>query len=363
MANKGPGEMHPINLAQVAKADSIVNEVRTKLEFLRRVLTYITDTSFSNEETLQHWELILSHRNHLSRTLSRETNLMVAIIDYFTHVHSILKNPIVVEHLLLERLQKHASVDFLTNVYNRQFFYEAITREISRASRSKTQFSLLFFDIDNFKYFNDTYGHQKGDTILQGVASVIKSLSRAQDVPCRYGGDEFISLLPDTNFFHAVAIAERIKKNTAPLPSEMGLQTQLTISYGIATYPVDGSQSDELIKVCDTRLYMDKNNKLELRRKSITEKRGHPRFKILRNSGILLKNLHTKIEVQMLDIGLRGLSFIAEEPPEVGLIYQMQLFLEPPLGAARAEVEALYLQNLAAGRFRAGCRLRAISFL
>jgi diguanylate cyclase (GGDEF)-like protein len=273
-----------------------------------------------------------------------------------------MKTPVVMECSLLEKLQHCASTDFLTSIYNRHFFHDALAKEIARAGRTKACFSLMFFDIDDFKIFNDAYGHQKGDEVLVQIASVIKTMLRAQDVPCRYGGDEFICLLPDTNYFYALSIAERVRKNIINLPSDMGLEVNLSLAYGIATYPTDGDKSEELIKTCDMRLYDCKEETDVMRKRVPRERRTAPRIKTPNSRGFLYKNQYEKLDVGIVDIGQGGLSFTSREPTEPGSIYQMQLFLKPPLSTAWAEVEMLYLQNLASGEYRVGCRLTGINF-
>src|SRR5262249_40958958 len=201
--------------ATVGTIEPVLFSVRHKLELLRKTLRAITNVDFSAGEALHHWKQILVHHQYLAEHLERPLDFSIAVIDYFTHVHPVMKSPMPVDQSVLAKLQRYANTDSLTGIYNRHFFHESIAKELARASRHQSRLSLLFFDIDGFKALNDTYGHQKGDQVLRHVATIIKSSLRTHDIACRYGGDEFICILPDTHYYFAMVIAERIRRTVA----------------------------------------------------------------------------------------------------------------------------------------------------
>ncbi len=148
-------------------------------------------------------------------------------------------------------LKEMAERDSLTNLYNRRVFFEHLSREVKRASRYDKVFSLIMFDIDNFKLINDTKGHHVGDDVLRTIAQIIESKIRTIDLGVRYGGEEFVVLLPETPQKGAVEIAERLRAAV----DESGL---CTISVGVAEF--NGKlTSEDLVKKADECLYMAKN--------------------------------------------------------------------------------------------------------
>jgi diguanylate cyclase (GGDEF)-like protein/PAS domain S-box-containing protein len=161
---------------------------------------------------------------------------------------------------LSESLSSQSIQDPLTGLYNRRFMEESLHREISRAARRQTQIGIIMGDIDHFKKFNDVYGHAAGDKIISQIGKILKDKFRLSDVACRYGGEEFILVLPDCSpantFIRADALREEIKKN------EMVFQGQMlgavTMSMGTAAYPDNGTRAEELLRVADTALYKAK---------------------------------------------------------------------------------------------------------
>jgi diguanylate cyclase (GGDEF)-like protein len=141
--------------------------------------------------------------------------------------------------------------DGLTGLFNRRYFNELITIEINRLKRAPAALSLLMLDIDNFKNYNDTQGHPAGDEMLKGAAKVFKNSVRAVDIVCRYGGEEFIIMLPQTGKSGAQIIAERLRV-------QCGLYLPTTVSIGIATLPEDAQTVEALIQKADEALYQAK---------------------------------------------------------------------------------------------------------
>ncbi len=152
-----------------------------------------------------------------------------------------------------------STIDNLTGLFNRTFFFAAVDREIARSARSGRGFCLLMMDLDELKQINDRHGHFFGDRVLRGVGEVIRSGGRVIDTAARYGGDEFVVLLPETDPTGAYVLAEKIRTEVADLRVDVaGTLIQPSISVGVVSYPSDGRTSDELMIAADTSMYRSK---------------------------------------------------------------------------------------------------------
>ena len=162
----------------------------------------------------------------------------------------------------IDFLKRQAVIDNLTGLASRSFIHSMLRHEIAQAGRHGERLSLIFVDIDQFKHVNDTYGHASGDEVLKEVARTLRALFRDSDTVARYGGDEFVVLLPRTDRSRAGMLAERARVAvesrvfslpgvTDPLPT--------TISLGIATFPEDGPLAESLLQHADESLYAAKN--------------------------------------------------------------------------------------------------------
>lgn len=158
-------------------------------------------------------------------------------------------------------IEKLATTDGLTGLYNHRRFQENLTEEFKRLNRNSFPFSLMLTDIDYFKKVNDNYGHPVGDIVLKGVSKIIREEIRDVDVPARYGGEEFAIILPGTNAEGAKNIAERLRKAVMDTTfSADGKPLKITISIGIATAPLHAKGKEELIEKTDKALYHAKHN-------------------------------------------------------------------------------------------------------
>lgn len=165
--------------------------------------------------------------------------------------------------LLYEKVRNLSITDALTGLYNRRYLETCLRREGLRAERHKGELSLLMIDIDHFKHYNDTNGHPAGDRLLQTLALRLHTIARKSDIVTRYGGEEFIILMPDTPIPMAIRLAERLRRDIASFPFE-NRETQpggkVTISIGCAQHIAGcGAGMDHLIRMADDCLYRAKN--------------------------------------------------------------------------------------------------------
>lgn len=169
---------------------------------------------------------------------------------------------IILENALLhETLRQEAIRDPLTNLFNRRFMEESLTRELQRAARLNHSLVVVMLDIDHFKIFNDTYGHSAGDEVLRCLADVLKENFRNSDIACRYGGEEFILILPDVTYDDAFHRMEELRKEISRLVviyQEISLPA-ITISIGLASFPMHASSGNQLLLKADEALYRAKN--------------------------------------------------------------------------------------------------------
>ncbi len=152
---------------------------------------------------------------------------------------------------------KLSTIDSLTGLHNRTYFFTALEREISRGDRSGRAFCLVMLDLDDLKAINDRFGHIAGDQVLRAVADIVRSGVRKIDVAARYGGDEFVALLPETDPTGGWVLAEKVRLTVAEqgLP---GVDPGPTVSVGVVSYPADGRSADALLVSADRAMYASK---------------------------------------------------------------------------------------------------------
>ncbi len=156
-----------------------------------------------------------------------------------------------------QRAQEQAITDGLTGVKTHRFFMEALSGEWKRSTRAGRAFALVLMDLDRFKFVNDFYGHLEGDLVLQRVGHILETNCRRSDVVARYGGDEFVILMPETNMEHARQLATKLRGWVAADP--LLREKNISASFGIACYPLHGSSPQELIQVADASMYLSKH--------------------------------------------------------------------------------------------------------
>ncbi|NJP07916.1 MAG: diguanylate cyclase [Chloroflexaceae bacterium] len=200
-------------------------------------LLHLYHSTSITEETMAHWR-------QLADSVARQIALALTNLT------------------MREQLQHQATRDALTGLYNRRYLDETLPRELQRAERQNDAVSVIMMDIDHFKRFNDTYGHDAGDTLLRAIGAFLQHNTRGDDIACRYGGEEFTVVLPCASLENAWKRAEELRIGIEMLMvvhQEQPLGA-VTSSLGVAVFPVHGTTADALIKAADQALYQAKQS-------------------------------------------------------------------------------------------------------
>jgi diguanylate cyclase (GGDEF)-like protein len=162
---------------------------------------------------------------------------------------------------LRDTLKSQSIRDPLTGLFNRRFLEEALDRECRRAVRGDRPLSLVIFDVDHFKRFNDSFGHEAGDLVLKELGNLVQGMFREEDVACRFGGEEFALVLTDTTLDQAIQRAEELRAGAYEIVLTDGQQNigRITLSLGVATLPQHGATGGVLLRAADKALYAAKN--------------------------------------------------------------------------------------------------------
>ena len=325
-------------------------EGTTKDELLRLLFVEWTGVDLPPESVAAAWAATLGLAAELARSLG-SVSLQTALLHEFATKRGLLKEPRILSDREISALRVNAITDPLTGLYNRRFLLDHLDREINRAERTGGVVSVLMMDLKGFKVINDRLGHPMGDTILVRTARAIRESLRAIDAGCRYGGDEFVVVLPNSDVVDSISIAERIRRRVEKIRIPPGLGIRVGLNYGVSSYPTDGRLLDFLLKMSDVRLYSSKRQTGRAAGRS----RRYPRFAM---PGLRLRVAQGRPRrsrsAEVGDIGYGGISFITSgktPPPRLeGEI--VQPFSSETHSVSMRRVSAI---PLADGRVRVGC--------
>jgi len=279
------------------------------------LLSILTHLSFSEGEAYRHWRRIQAHRDRLRSALRRDVGLRVALLDYFVNVNRELHNPKVIEIAIYERTERSAVTDGLTGLFNHAYLVQALKREVQRARRHDLKLSVAMFDLDDFKRVNDTLGHLEGDRILMKTAAVIRESLREIDTAARYGGEEFAILLPETSRAGAHVVADRIRRRIEERFRRRDTIRE-TISGGVATYPEDASNPEDLLRRADEGLYRAKADGKNRITMVGNERRRHLRVPV--SHPLMLRARSTRRAARAMNVSAGGLLVSLRGPVPVG---------------------------------------------
>lgn len=225
----------------------------------------LLDKPVTNFLPVSSWKKIydtLVNAGKIENIKLKKENMIYELSGFFMKTHGRIEKgryQLIIRDITEE--VRLSTVDSLTNIYNKRFINEFLMKEIERSKRQNKQFSIVICDMDDFKEINDTYGHLSGDIVLKAFSQLIKDSIRTQDVAGRYGGDEFMVILPGADAQTAIQIIERLREQVEVLEIDglNGNKVRITASFGIATFPDNGTAPDDLLIASDERLYRAKN--------------------------------------------------------------------------------------------------------
>ncbi len=219
-----------------------------QIQILKKKLERAETSRRIIEKAMDNFGLVYLSNIEKLNDMRKLMNLKNQLLDE-TNQELIIKN---------EKLIQISTTDDLTQIYNRRKINEILNEEYARTMRYGTALSVIMLDVDWFKNINDTYGHQSGDHVLKKMSKFIKSLIRTVDSVGRWGGEEFLIILPDSNIDDALQLAERLRVKISKLHFEKGIS--LTCSFGITEYKA-GDKTEEIIKRIDKALYKAKEKR------------------------------------------------------------------------------------------------------
>src|SRR5712664_4331734 len=223
-------------------------------QFLQRYFRAIAHLDLHEAQSVQIWDEMLARRRELTGFVGRQVSLKTALTDVLSS-SGLLRVPILIEYDELKRLELNAVTDPLTGLYNRRLFAETFEKELNRARRYGQPLGLVTLDLHRFKEVNDQHGHPRGDDVLRAAAATLKKALRTSDSAFRIGGDEFALLLPQTDSPQALALCRRVQTVFAEMLQPLQLAVTVGMDHGVAIFPQDAEQADQLIRLADERLY------------------------------------------------------------------------------------------------------------
>jgi diguanylate cyclase (GGDEF)-like protein len=227
-------------------------------QFLQRFLRAISHVELLESQCVQVWDEMLVRRRQLVDQTGRPVALKVALMDVLAS-SGFLRVPLIIEYEDLKKLELYAVTDPLTGLHNRRLFSESFEKELNRARRYSQPLGLVILDLHRFKEVNDKHGHPRGDEVLRATADTLNKALRTSDSAFRIGGDEFALLLPQTDSAQALALSRRVETVFAEMILPLQLEVPVSMDHGVAVFPQDAEQADQLIRIADERLYRQKH--------------------------------------------------------------------------------------------------------
>ncbi len=244
----------------LTKAEEVLLEKKKSTlgnKFFSDLLFAVTHQHFEPDAAKALWQEILRHKYQLSAALKRDIRLVVAALDYLSNITTNIESTTLISEDHIAHIVDVSLRDGLTGLFNHAYFYRRVDFELKILSRYGTPVALMMIDIDDFKDFNDRFGHQEGDAVLKSVGAIIEAETRDADICCRYGGEEFGVVLPSTDSGEALILGERLRK---AIKKRHWYKRKVTVSIGIAAASQKQSlpTPQSLVKEADDALYKAK---------------------------------------------------------------------------------------------------------
>ena len=224
----------------------------------KTILKSLTHENYKSEEMAKKiFDRIIHHKDEMNEQLKRDVGIMVATIDYLSNIIETLDEPKIIEEDKSETLIETSIKDQLTNLFLRDIFDVTIKKQVDESNRTGLPLSLIMLDIDDFKTINDTFGHQQGDKVLEKIGYLLNENIREMDMAARYGGEELVILLPNTQLHEAFVKAQQIREDIQNLDFD---GFDVTVSVGVSQTNDLINTDSKLIQTADYSMYQAKNN-------------------------------------------------------------------------------------------------------
>jgi len=281
------------------------------------LIRLLTRLEFPPARARRHWQEVVRHAGEMAEALGREPDFRVALADYFVSRRRKIRHPMVVEIHLYQKTEAASLSDGLTGLFNFRYMKNLAPRMVAHARRTGQTLGLAFFDLDDFKAYNDRFGHEAGNVLLKRISGVLTDSIREMDIACRYGGEEFALVLPGADKFGALAVAERVRGSLERLAVPAARPGRcVTVSAGVACFPVDAESADDLLTAADSAMYHAKSlgkNRVEL---FSPERRSADRLQEHFTARCTLDRSTFRLKGENLAKG--GLYGVSERPVETG---------------------------------------------
>ncbi len=323
-------------------------------ETYAELLYMLCHLRFETDEAEAHWQGILEHRARMMQAQQSTIDLRVALMSYFLDTKALLENPTVIELRLLENARSSAFRDSLTGLYNYRYYREFLPRELWRADQYNNPLSLIVVDVDDFKVYNDRHGHEEGNVALSRIAVLLESTLRKVDAAVRYGGEEFVLILPATPKTGAEVVADRARQ--AVESEEMHRGEKITVSMGVATYPADATDERGLLRHADRAMYLAKakgKNQVELYG---NDRRSFSRIRTTLNGEFRAMSPQSH-PLETLDISGGGLRFSSDRSMLLGSLVDVDLLLSQDAEPIRLAGRVVDSREIESGRFEVAVRV------
>jgi len=284
----------------------------------RETMKYLFAKNFNSAQASCYWHEAMAP---IRQNSGNKQSFRALLLDYLRQKTSELNNPRIIESQDLEEIRLSAVTDGLTQLYNQSYFKQQLQQAIDLANRESGQtFSIVIFDLDHFKQFNDRCGHLQGDQALRKIGNILRTQTGDLDLPARYGGEEFAILLPDCKLAQAIPLAETIRNiiEKETFKGQERLDTNnLTISGGVACYPEHGISVGELIEFADRNLYEAKASRNAILPR-LDDTRGSNRHQFRNIVEMKIQGEESFTSALSSDISQTGLSLKSDAAPQIG---------------------------------------------
>ncbi len=318
---------------------------------------------FEPQEARDHWERIKDHRLFMQQRLGTPVNLLVALVSYFVEVNRQIENPKLIELRVFDETEQSAYRDALTGLCNFRYFQEHLEREVLRSTRYGQPLSLLMIDIDDFKLYNDTHGHDAGNDALTRLAVLLSGCLRKVDVLARFGGEEFVAIMPATPKMGAYLVAERAREKVAKHQFVFGdaeNPQQLTVSIGVATHPADARSSATLIRKADRALYLAKSRGKNRVQNHAENRRSFSRVQVAVDGSFQLLAGDT-YPLTTIDISEGGMGFLVDRNLPVGSLIGVRVQLPGNDREIASSGRVVRVEEKGPGRYETAIQLVEVS--